>query len=369
MNYEYNVKLFNTVQQNYINKAIAIADEKYKEILDIMTSVNNEGKPIFDEDLLKQIYSGITQGMGISDIKFFTKLNANMEPIYNTTQMNEIRIGFHSKMTLDEIFLFARLNKNDQPVFSGSQMTIINYFLKNENFPKDAMSICLKTVDDVPVFNSDQMFVINSYIRDEANPKEIQQLKGCVNDGLKYEQIEFMIKKKISADSIRIYRSFYDIGCTTEIVNHIGNQGFNYDELKEIKRIFKYTKELANLNSKLTPEGYYTIIPEDNFSVEDLTDKFAEMFHLAYGFSNPECRFPRKDLIFKCFQKDIEPEKIDFLITSGYTKEEVWHVLDLLLDGADFNKIKELREEAVNILSIDEMPVSFSTEDLKDKEL
>ena len=154
MNYEYNVKLFNTVQQNCIDKAIAIADEKYKEVLDIMTSVNSIGKPIFNDRQLDQILKGILQGASVSNIKFYTKLNTNMEPIYNATQMNEIRIGFYSKMTLEDILLFARLNKNNQPVFSYSVIYLhrslseqhdrLRFFVRSNTGCKGKFYLCFR---------------------------------------------------------------------------------------------------------------------------------------------------------------------------------------------------------------------------------
>ena len=84
-----------------------------------------------------------------------------------------------------------------------------------------------------------------------------------------------MIKNNISADKMRIYRSFYIDGCTTEIVNHIAEQKFSYDELKEIVS-----------NSKSNNKVVFTGASSESWEFQSTyTGFFTHSYAVATGYS------------------------------------------------------------------------------------
>ena len=275
MKYEYDKRPFNSAQQHFIDVAIFHGDKQHKEILDIMTTLNKEGKPVFDNEQLRIISASILNNVDVTQIKLYAKLNSNVEPIYNSEQMK-----------------------------------VVYKYITDEVFPKDAIDICLKTVSEVPVFEDYQMDDINSYIENEAGPKEIRQLRECVNDGLEYEQIEFFLNNIVDADGMRICKSLYSLGCSVDNLEELNNCIDNSNDLKNVKYFLQCAKHLD-----LDISNLLKVSP---FTPENIENALCKSLMLDRGMHG-ETFMP---LISVLFSSKLPPEQIDYITR----KENAFHM-------------------------------------------
>ena len=125
--------------------------------------------------------------------------------------MKVIRVSLENKFTVKQIDVFTKLNEYGQAIYDANQMREI-YQAVLYNIPEETIDIFARIKNNTPVFNYTQMYEMRNFIRD-ADDKQIEQLKACVDDGLAYPQIKALIHENISAEKMRILRSFYKLEC------------------------------------------------------------------------------------------------------------------------------------------------------------
>ena len=305
-----------------------------KKHIDFYSALDENGRPVFGKEEMEFLYQGFRFGYKKEDIMTFLKYDKNGDLVYNEGQLNLIVYGFASKISVDDINIYAQLNESGRPKFTEEEMNVIEYFILR------------------------------------ADEKQIQQLKESIEDGLSFDEFKVFCQSHIPADSMRIYRSLYNIGYNKSLVSHIAQTNrMDYDKLKKIKYLLTCAKTMCKLDvdsgsKELFPYDLYinksTDFKDINSLIEKLSYNIANFYYAAGKINTTSMKMDKT--IEECFRNNIEPDAIHFMVTAGYNEEEINHIASLLMDGADFNKIKELREEAFNVLSVEEIDLSFKTE-------
>ena len=299
--------------------------------IDFYIRLNSKGEPIFSYEEMDSIYQGIRLGLTLKEIEMYAKLNKNGSPIYNCYQMNSIRYGLIHKLTKEKIEIYSQLDKNGDPMFSSIEMNSLEHFIRY------------------------------------ANEKQLRVLKDAINDKLSFGDIFAFLDFDTPAENLRIFSSLYKLGCDKDTVEYIAERAsnFDYEHLKEIKymiSIVNKVKELDETQSKqtdiLTPMG----VVYNN--LRDLDKMREELTYALYRCYKPvlDIKLGEVLAVKECIEKKINTEAINLLITSDYNEFEIKNIANVLLKGYDFNKIKELREEASQVLSAEEIKEFFESE-------
>jgi hypothetical protein len=301
-----------------------------QECIDFYSQLNSKNEPIFAPEEMSAIYQGFRLGLTTKEVMIYAKLNENGKPIYNYLQMNSIRMGLVHGLTADKIKIFAQLDKDKNPIFCSSDMNQIEYFIRN------------------------------------ADDKQILQLEESINSGLSFEEFSVFIATEKPAEYLRIYRSLYDLDCDINDVDYIVNHTdeLSYDDLKKVKYILTCANNFKKLDKDICENPSfksYNIVFSDIDDLDVLYDNFAFKICSLYCDS-PFISISNVKTIKECLEKNIDPEQIHFLVSSGYDDEEMKIIANALIRGIDFNKIKELKENFVDISEIDELLMSFETD-------
>ena len=322
--YEYNEKCFDTTQKIRIKDAIDSNVDK--DIFNILVSLNKHGNPIYSQAQMYYIIEGYRAGFSLEDIMFYTRTDIYMNPIFNDSQMQSIR-----------------------------------YALQN-GISKEYLSYTMaKVTDDIAYFTGDQMETMCLFIR-LGNDKQREQLKEMIDKNMDFYDFSPLINVNIPAENIRIYHSLYELGCSSYNVENLLKHNFNYDELKKIKYLLKFGKDLMQLDpnirkstNEFTPNA---IVSPNRETLDTIITFVSYRIEEYYGYGviknfGKDCDI--HEAAKRWLERGMSAEEVHFLLNSGYNKNEIIYVADLLMDGADFNKIKELKEEAALFLSAEEI--------------
>ena len=195
MSYKYNGITFTDSQGDIVS--YAIRNEFSLDIIDIITTVDKEGVPVFISGQMNQICRGAKDGLSIEQIKIYTKLNKNMEPIYETDHMAAIRDAIKYKIPKEYIDIICKLNKNGKPIFNSLEMRII---LESAKLRFPAWQIDLFTqinpTTEKPIFSYPQMTSIYNGIRKGLKDEEIKfitKLDSCYRPIYEYTRMDLLV--------------------------------------------------------------------------------------------------------------------------------------------------------------------------------
>ena len=273
----------------------------------------------------------------------YARLDKNEKPIYNPDQMDQIRYGFYEELSEDKINVYAQLNEKMVPKFEAFEMKQMKLFIV------------------------------------KADDKQVQQLKDSINEGLSFSQFDIFCKPDIPAEKMRIYRSLYGLGCNKNLIKHIvKHKNLDYDDLKKLKYILICANKLKEFNTQrgeyIPPFPCESVIDTetDLSDINVVYEKFANIILNSYYYTIKITNIDSESIgiIEECLKNNMDPEQIHFLVSSGYSMNEIKCISNILLEGMDFNIIKKMREDASGVLSAETIEVLFKTEiEEKDIEL
>ena len=294
MNYEYNKKLFNTLQQHCIDRIMSKNVDE--ELLNTITTLDENGEPVFHHLEMKIVCKAVYENLSWNEIKYFCKINDNMISLYDDEQMNQICMMFIKKYNKNAIDAVAKLNDNNKPIFSGPEMERICIFIKY------------------------------------ANKKQIEQLIESINDDLNFNQL--VLDTRIPSEHMRIYRSFCRLGCSEDIIRKMISQDLNhdlsYEELKNIKYLLSCAKEL-------------------DIDFEHLfNDSEIEYSSIKYNLAtqiypnNNAIHIKKKNLIFRCLNFELDKAQIAYLVNKedNFNVKEIKTIAVGFLNGLTVEEIK-----------------------------
>ncbi len=264
MEYKYNKEFFSNLQQQYITDFMILGINK--ELLDIITAVDNDNNPAFSSSKMFQINEGVKSNFTWDNIKLYCKLDEENKSLYDVGQMREIRYALNEKFSEDIINILT-LVKNNKPFLTAEEMNKVNYFIIG------------------------------------ANDKQIRELCDAVEEGLNFDQL--FLDENIPAEKMRIARSFYKLGCTEKYVKQIIEKDLKMEELKEIK----YYINCTNLYN-IAPD---TMLILQCWKIDDMKEKLFGLMQLKCSLQNTD-----KDIFFKCIDNKVELELIKFLFEPEY---------------------------------------------------
>ena len=347
--------------------------EIYKETNSIerverAAQLNSDDTPVYDTAQMFHIVLGYKHHLSYDCIDLYVKLNKNNKPVFNHKRMDSILQGFTSGLSKEDVGLYTKLNKNGAPVYDEDEMDIIRNGLICKLSVENIELYAQLDENMVPVYDSDRMYYIKRFIC-SANDKQIQQLKDAIADGLSFEQFRAFTKPDIPAEKMRIYRSLYQLDCSIPTVEHIIlHEKLTYDELKQVKYILSCAKKFRELLNDEYSDTFtaHNVVYDKFCKLDELYKDFTS--RVCEAFASPITHDSIKNVVMELLKKNMDPEQIHFLISSGYSDKEIRIISESLMNGADFNKLKELHKEAKDVLENEEMSKLLETV-LDDEEL
>ena len=256
MNYDYHKSLFNEGQRDQIDSVIL--NNGSKEILDIMTSLNDEGVPIFNADQLYEIKYGVIHGFPKELMKKYCKITNDKKAIYNEDQMAAI-------------------------------ISIFNH----DNISNEIVDTIIKTKNDIPIFDADEMSYIFSFVS-YADDKQKQQFIECVESEMSFDDFSSFLHHSVPAECMRIYKSLHFLGCEKDIIWKLSNDDTDYKNLKEIKYLFQ------------------SIFNKESVDIEEWRQNLTT--RICARFSPIREHSESYDIIFKCLDLEMDPMQIYFIM-------------------------------------------------------
>ena len=336
-----------------------------------ITKLKPDNTPVYDNIQMHYIFQGYKTGLDFKYIDFYSQLNKNDEPIFSGDQMGAIHESFELGLSMEDVAIFTKLNGEGKPVFDSNQMNVIIRALRHE-IGVEYVDILIKLDKNmVPLYSSLEMGAMEQFFF-YSNDKQKQQLKDAIADGLSFNQFSVFTASGVPAEKLRIYRSLYKLGCNEETVKYIfKNEKLTYEEFKEVKYVLACAKffrdsdpENKEVANTLSP---YVVIYNNLNDLNELYESFA--YNVCDAYYKQSMTDNLVESIKECLMYGLDPEQIHFLVLSDYNDTEINNIARLLLEGFDFNKIKELQENASQVLSVDEIIASFESEECDEKEV
>ena len=390
MTYKYDSKKFNANQDWVIRKACM--DKVNMGWLDFITRTNPDGTPIYDHDQMEKILDGFKDGLSKNDINIYaattnfngiekaifdsnqmivickalkekvdkskidvlTKLNSNNQPIFSYNQMKEISFAF--KLTEDQINFIAKLNNNEEAIYNYHQMCRIRIGMEM-GLSQNEIDIFAKIIDDKPVFTLIEMEIIENFIKKvrDDDYEKVQQIKECVDEGLKYEQIEPFINPDIPAENIRILKSFYSLECEADEILEILKNKPNYKELKEIKYLLQCAEQLDIWPNEIMCDKIVSL----NSIKENLTQEILNNYFIEGSKG--------KQIIEKCLSYKMPPEQIEYIAESyeSFAENGMENIAIGFLNGLTTEEMKNIVKRHDIDDELDKL-IDSITEDIED---
>ena len=316
--------------------------------------LNSDNKPLYEPLQMHEIAEGYIAGLPIEQIDFCLRLGKDGNPIFNSCKIEAFCLSFKGGLKLEDAEMCVKFDKDGVFAYSAEQIkAIAGGFI--HNIPRDCIEIYAQLNENgYPVYEAYEMEVMQIYLRN-ANPEQIRQFKDSFADGLTLEQAGVFLDFYVPAEKMRIYRSLYKLGCNVKDVNYIVQyRDLAYEDLKKVKYILTCAKIFRDQfpEPKHMPDSFlpFNIVYTKLNNLDELYENFA--FNVCDIYS--KSMSPSTDVvdaIKKCLDNHIEPEQVHFLVTSGYSADEIKNISDALIEGADFNKIKEARKISKAVLS------------------
>ena len=288
-----------------------------------------DGRPIYNQGQMETIRAGFREGFPIGDINIYAQLNEDGYPIYDFRQMQEIFYALSDDMCLEHIEFFTKLNENEEPIYDCEQMKEIRRGFM-ANIPIEYVSIYAQLKDEEPLFNDEQMCCIRAYIRDNYEDSDkMSQIKECIDKGLSYKQLKSLLESA-STEQMRILSSFFQFGCSPNIIEHIINEKISYEELKEIKYLIRCAEQIeTDVNSILA-------IPK--ISIDKARDNAASAICTSRGILDMNSF----NIINRCLKYKMPPEQIDFIANKefSFSADEMKTVAAGFLNGLNLKEMK-----------------------------
>ena len=172
--YKYNREKFPRESVEIID--FIINNTSDKELLDIITEINDKNVPVFLYSELSQVKQSIINKIPTEQIKLFT-INKNGHSLYTYMQMSTMRKGIYEGLTQEGIEFCLKTNKKGNSVYDYEKMKlIISCFLSKY------------TVEDVLVFAK-----LNENMSPVFNSKQMKEIILGINFGLSKEQVSLYL--------------------------------------------------------------------------------------------------------------------------------------------------------------------------------
>ena len=326
MPYKYDKTLFphsvNCMIDNAIKRKI---DEK---ILDIITQLDKDGKPVFSEKQMYELLIGVNYGLTHEDIKRCAN------PVFSYKQMRFIcdMLGAKSKIKLEDydkgVELITQLKKDGTPSFNAAQMELIYGGLTNGlNYEKINIYAELDK-NKKPIYNHSRMRAIMRSLLFLSGPKlkfSLEQI-NLKNSHGKYVYNKNQLEQMI--DGLHIFsQSIKNVKLYMAIKNDV--PVFNADQMRTISNACR--KSNLKIIKPIIEAGDYSISKMD----------YRDMYHFFNGITslNEEEIKP----IVKAIIDGFDTEQL-FIITDNFLSARERRIFKSLInDKSDTEALKMVR--------------------------
>ena len=276
MSYTYNSDIFNKDQKIFIELALLHNVGTQSDIFKLMTSLDKNGKPIFDSQ-----------------------------------RMNEIVLGFEYCLSYEEIFIYCKI-RNDKPFFKPDEMRNIRRFI--ETADEKQIQQIKECVDGNFTYSQ-----LSPLLNKELSAEKIRILKSLIAIGVNCDRIQALISENHPYEELKDIK--YREQCINELIlNQYKDSYVSYVTTIDMRKIFDKTVFLEKtpyysnkrdrvlgkaFKSKLPPEQIFllcdAILSADN--MQSMYDGFLkgisakEMKNIINQYKKEEFLIPLNVLI------------------------------------------------------------------------